>query len=126
MTIGCSCMCKVSSGLSRVAKDRLADPARIDVVEIEVQLPDHPDIGAALAVDGYQCLEPNLKGSAYPDDTGIDGACSHGSRTERIRHRRLQICLHQRDQVIDEIGQAEVDDGRLQVRHAVLDRSTPV
>ncbi len=91
-----------------------------------MQLRDHPDIGAALPVDRDQRLDGDLKGASNPDDAGIDGARRHRSRGECVRHRRLHRCLNQRDQMIDELRQAEVDHRGLQIGHAVLNRSPPV
>src|ERR1700686_2765099 len=94
--------------LDIVAKDRPADAVRIDVIEVEVQLRDRPDIGAALPVDRDQSLDGDLKCISDPDHPRIDSAGGHASRSKGIRHRRLQRRFNQRDQVIDEIRQAEI------------------
>src|SRR5665647_2855138 len=126
MSVAWSIPRKEFCGLPGVAEDRLADATWVDVIEIEVQLCDHTDIGAALPVDRYQRLDAKLKAISDPYHTGIDGARRRRPRRERIRHRRLQIGFDQRDQMIDEIRQAEIHHRRFQIRHAVLDGSTPV
>ena len=57
--------------LGQVAEDRLADPARIDVVEEKVQLRDYPDVGAALPVDRYQRLDVRLRLRIEPTLTSL-------------------------------------------------------
>src|SRR6266404_2377058 len=79
---------KRACGLDIVAKDRPADAVRIDVIEIQMQLRDHPDIGAALPVDRDQRLDGDLKGISDPDHPGIDGAGGHGTRSKGVRDRR--------------------------------------
>src|SRR6202790_3646681 len=101
--------CKGACGLHGAAEDRRADAARIDVVEVQMQLRDHPDIGAALPVDRDQCLERDLEGAADPDDAGIDGARRHRSRGERIRYWRLHGRFDQRAQVIDKTRETQED-----------------
>src|SRR5258708_33916558 len=116
MTIAERCMIsslKRACGLHRAAEDWLADPARIDVVEVEVQLRDHADIRPALPVDWNEGLNADLESVSDPEKAGIDGPRGHGSRRERIRHRRLQCCFNERDEPVDEIRQAEVNHGGL-------------
>src|SRR5437016_14314594 len=102
MSVAWSIPWKGAGRLNRPAEDGPAYAARIDVVEIIVQLRDHADIAAALAVDRDQRLDAELERVADPNDARIDGAGRRGSRCQRVRHRRLQGRLHQRDQVIDE------------------------
>src|SRR5258708_26478272 len=108
--------CRLHGG----AKERLADPAWIDVVEIKVQLRDHANVGPALPVDWNKGFDAELKGVSDPDEPGIDGPGRHGSRREGIRHRRLQCCFNQRDETDDEIRQPEDYYGGLQKRHSDL------
>jgi hypothetical protein len=108
------------------AKYRLADSIRIEVVEIEMQLRDNADIAAAFPVDRDQRLDAELKHITDPDHTGIDGAGGVGAGCKRVRHWRLQVRFHQRNEMVDEIRQAEIDYGRLQIGHAVLVRTAPV
>src|SRR4029077_8620300 len=65
---------KGAGGLDRAAEQRLADAARVDVVEIEVQLRDDADIGSTLPVDRDQRLDTDLEGVTDPQHPGIDGA----------------------------------------------------
>jgi len=58
-------------GLGGIAEDRLADPTRIDGVEIKVQLRDDADIGPALPVDWNEGLDTELKFVASPDEPGL-------------------------------------------------------
>src|SRR5437764_5183595 len=95
--------CKSTCRLHRVAENRLADPARVDVVEIEVQLCDNTEIGPTLPVDGNQRFDTELEGLPNPDDPGVDGASRPGAGGECVRDGRLQVCFDQRDQMIDEI-----------------------
>src|SRR6516162_4544018 len=117
---------KRAGGLDGTAEDRLADAVRVDVVKIKVQLRNDADICSALPVDRYQRLNAELKLVADPKNTGADGAGRHPARGQRIRHRRLQVGLDQRDQVINELRQTQIDHGRLQIRHAVLNGPAPV
>src|SRR3954447_13191491 len=113
-------------GLGDIAEDRLADPTRIDGVEIEVQLRDDADIGPALAVDWNKGFKAELEFVPDPDETRIDGAGRQCSRGEGIRRRGLKGCLDQRNEAIDEIRQAEINDRTPEIGHAVLNSSAPV
>lgn len=46
-------------------------PARVDIIEVRVQLRDDADIAAALAVDRDQRLDVELEGVADPDHAGL-------------------------------------------------------
>src|SRR3954453_11274612 len=113
-------------GLGDIAEDRLSDPTRVDGIEIEVQLRDHPDIGPALPVDWNQGFNAELEFVSDPDETRIDGAGRQCSRGEGIRHWRLEGCFDQRNEAIDEIRQAEINDRTPEIGHAVLNSSAPV
>src|SRR5262249_34559306 len=113
-------------GLNGAAKQRLADAAWIDVVEIVMQLRDHSDVAAAFPVDWDNRLDPELEIFPDPEHTGVDRTRRKCPGGEGIGHRGLETGFNQRDQMIEEIGQAKINDGRFQIGHAVLDRSTPV
>ena len=91
-----------------------------------MQLRNGADAVAALPVDWDHRLDGELIGISDINNAGIDGAGGHGAGREGIRHRRLQRCLDQRDQMIEEIRQAEIDHGGFQIGHAVLQRTAPV
>src|SRR5262245_57759617 len=105
----------------RVAgEDRPADRRREDVVEIEVQLADHADAAAAGAVDRYDRLDAELEVLAGPQDARIDGTGRAEPRVECIANRCLELGFYDGDQAVDEVWQPQVDDVRLEIRHAVL------
>ena len=91
-----------------------------------MQLTNDANIRPALPVDWNQRLNADLKSSADPEKAGVDGPRRPGPRRQCVRHRRLHGRFHNRDQTIDEVRQPEVDHRGLQIRHAVLDRRTPV
>src|SRR5947209_2664114 len=99
---------KWDCGLSGIAEDRLADPTRIDGVEIEVQLRDDADIRPALPVDWNKGFNADLEFVSSPDEAGIDGTCRQRARGERIRNGRLEGCFDQRNKTINKIRQAEI------------------
>src|SRR4051812_7695988 len=117
---------KWGCGLGGTAEDRLADPSRIDGVEVEVQLRDHADIGTALPIDWNEGLNTELEFVSSPDETGIDGAGCQRAGGEGIRYRRLECRFDQRNKAVDEIRQAEIDHRAPEVGQTVLDTSAPV
>src|SRR3954453_7453738 len=117
---------KWDCGLSGIAEDRLADPTRAEGVEIEVQLRDDADISPALPVDWNKGFNADLEFVSNPDETRIDGAGRQCSRGEGIRHRGLEGCLDQRNEAIDEVRQAEINDRTPEIGHVVLNSSAPV
>ena len=56
---------------------------------------------------------------------GFDGAGGQRARSRGICHRRLQRCFDQRDEVVDEIRQAEIGHCGFQIGQAVLQRGAP-
>ena len=58
-------------------------------------------VAAAWAIDRDQRLDVELEGVADPNHAGTDGAAAHPFPTSSVRHQRLQVGLHQRNQVID-------------------------
>src|SRR5262249_10547019 len=107
-------------------KDRLADGGWKQVVEIEMQLRDHPDAGSALAVGRNDSLDSDLEVVAYPEHARIDGAGCLEIETHEVRDRSLQRSFDERDQVVEEIGQPEIVHCGLEVGHAVLQGAAPV
>ena len=63
-------------GSDAAAKSGLPNGVREDVVEIEVHLPDHPNIVAARTIDGNDRLDAQLVLVAHINQTGIDRASS--------------------------------------------------
>src|SRR5579872_359678 len=110
------------TGTRRSAEQWLSDAPREHVVEIEMQLSNDPNAGAALAVDRDHRLQPDLEITSDPDDAGVDGASGRIGVAEIVGDGRGQAGFHDRDQVIDEIGQSEIDNLGFQVGHAVLQR----
>src|SRR6185437_10417550 len=90
-----------------------------------MQLPDHADTRAALAVDRNDRFDTDLKRISDPDHAWIDGAGRDRAGVDRVCNRRLQRGLDDWNQVIDEVGQAEILHGGIEIRHAVLQRATP-
>src|SRR5258708_30488211 len=106
-------------------EQRLPDRVGEYVVEIEVQLRHGTDARPAGAIDRDDRLKADLEIAADPDHPRIDRAGSDEWIAEIVGHGRRELGLHDRDQMVDEIGQAEVDDVRLQVGHAELHRRSP-
>src|SRR6202035_5555808 len=94
----------------RRADEGLADGLGENVVEIKMQLPDHADAVAALGIDRNLRLKPNLEIAADPDHARIDGAGGDEAVAEIVGGRCRHLELDDRDQVIDEIGQLQVQD----------------
>src|SRR5258708_5424678 len=115
-----------SCGSDGAAEDRLADRGGEQVVEIDVQLRQRTDIASAVTIDRNDRLEPDLEVIADVDHAGIDGAGRPQSGAGEIRGRRLERSLDDRNEAIDEIRQREVIYRRFEIRHAVLQRQTPV
>src|SRR6516164_7410462 len=90
-------------------KDRLADGGWEQVVEIEMQLRDHPDAGSTLAVDRDDSFDSDLEVVAHPEHARIDGAgCLDVIETRKVGDRGLQRSFDERDQVVEEIWQPEI------------------
>ena len=54
-------------------EEGLAEERRDQVVQIEVELPDHTDVVAALGVERDHGLEAELEELAGPEEPGVDG-----------------------------------------------------
>src|SRR5215468_1674467 len=107
----------------RAAEQRPADTPGENVVEVEMQLRHQTHTGAAGAVDGNDRLDTDLEVVADPDDAGVDRARRSDPGEGIVGDGPAELRLDDRYQMIDEIGQFEIDDVRLQVRHAVLHRA---
>ena len=70
---------------------------------------------------GNQCFDCNWKVFADIDQTGADRPRCYGAGRKRVRDGRLHRELDDRDQVIEEVWQSEIDHGRFQIGHAVLE-----
>src|SRR4029079_15117515 len=89
-----------------VRKDGSSERIRKYVVKVEVKLTDDTNAGAALSVHRDLRLDRKLISLACVNATRIDGASRHGARRGCVRDGRLERCLNNRDQPIDEIGQS--------------------
>lgn len=78
-----------------------------------MELGDHADTGPALPIDGDERLDTELISVSDPENAGVDRAGRHRARCQRVGDRRLHRGLDQRDQMINDIRQPEIDDRRL-------------
>ena len=90
-----------------------------------MQLAENADAVATCTVERELRLEPHLEIATDPDHTRINGAGRKKVVAEIVGDRRRHLELDDRDQVIDEIGKLQILYLRFQIRHAVLQRSTP-
>src|SRR5580704_4426614 len=107
------------------AEQRPADSPREHIVEVEVQLRDGADAGAARPIDRDDRLDPDLEIIADPDHAGIDRARDHEVDAGLVRNRRRELAFHDWNQVVDEVGQPEIDDARPEIGHAELQCAAP-
>jgi hypothetical protein len=98
----------------------VSDGRRKQVIQIEVDLPDHANARAAVSGERDDRLDTELEALAGPDDAGID----EGGRilAPAVLDRRLELELDERNQVSKEARPAEIADVRLQVGEAVFQR----
>src|ERR1700745_4098318 len=106
-------------------EQRLSERAREDVVEIEVELPDRPDAGAARVIDRNDRLEADLEVASDPDHARTDRAGDDEVVAEIVLNGRYEPRFDDRDQVIEEVRKSEVDYVRLEIGHAELERVAP-
>ena len=78
--------------------------------------------GAALAVDRYHRLQADLEIASDPDHAGVDRPGRH-TVAEIVGDRRRELCLDDRNEMIDEVGELKILDLGFQVGHAVLQRA---
>src|SRR5271155_1229703 len=97
------------AGSGGAAKERLPDGRWEHVVEIKMQLAENANPRSTGAVDRYHRLEPDLVGASDVDETGIDGASGGVGIAEIVGDRCAEAQLDDRNHVIDEIGQSEID-----------------
>ena len=87
------------------ADQRLPVALGEDVVEIEMELPEEADAGAAVAIDWNHCLEAHLEIAPDPDHARIDRAGRDKAVAEIVRDRSCKLCFDDRDQMIDQVRQ---------------------
>src|SRR6478609_1535944 len=90
----------------------------------------HPsDTLAAGSIDRNDRLSTDLELIRNVNDAGVDRArgricfVPHVCGCDEISYRRLKICLDQRNHPVEHVWEAKIDDVRLQIWHAELDRS---
>src|ERR1700730_5099266 len=93
--------------------ERLADRRWEYVIEIEMQLRNYPDPAPAVTIDRDDRFDADLKIIADPDHAGVDGASGPKGHAEIVGHRRLKLRFDDRDEVIDEVRQLEIDNVRM-------------
>src|SRR5262249_8051787 len=110
-------MASASKGKSRWrrrrAEQRSTQRGREHIVGIKVHLSHHADVAATLAIDRYDRLDTNLKIVSDPDHAGLDRAGSHEAVAEIVADGCRELYLDDRDEVVNEVGQAEIDDAAL-------------
>src|SRR5262245_49209231 len=88
-----------------------------------MELTKKADAGAAGAVDRDYGLRPDLEIIPHPNHARIDGTGSECAIAEIVGDGSGELCLDDRNQVIDEIRQLVIANLRFQIRHTVLNRS---
>src|SRR5262245_35706860 len=104
---------------------RPCEDLRGDVVEIEVQLPDHSDVLSRPLVDGNLRLDADLHVSAEPDDARVDRS-RRAARVLRIIERGLHREFHEGNQAVERRAQADVPHEGLKIVEIVLDTEAPL
>src|SRR4029077_15560726 len=100
-----------------------ADSRWENIVEIEVQLHDPPNLAAGSAIDWNLCLRSDLEVTAGPNEARIYGArCAARAPIEQGRHRKFD----QGNELVEHrIPPGALDVG-IEVRDAVFDGKTPL
>ena len=88
-----------------------------------MQLSDHTHTAAALIVDGNESFDTDLEIISNPDHARTDESGRHEVIAKIVGDRGHQADFDDCDEVIDEVRQPEVDDVRVQVGQAVLQRA---
>src|ERR1700726_2640191 len=107
------------------SEQRLPDGAREYVVQIEMQLRYGAYAGATRSIDRDNGLHPDLEIGPDPDHSRIYRSGDDEVVAEIVCNWRRELRFHDRDEMIDEIGESEIDDARFQIREAELQRGAP-
>src|SRR5205807_408054 len=104
------------------AEQRPADGGWEHVVKIKMQLAEDTDAGSAGAIDRNHRLKTDLEIVPHPDHAWIDRSGRESAVAVIVGDRRCQLCLDDRNQVIDKLRQLVVADFRFQIGRAELNR----
>src|SRR5580704_6539934 len=85
------------------AEQRPADSPRENIVEVEVQLRDGADAGAARAIGRDDRLDPDLEIVSDPDHARIERARDHKAGAGMVLDRCHELRFEDRNEMIDEV-----------------------
>ena len=89
-----------------------------------MQLADNADVVPARSIDRNDRLGAELKLVGHVDNAGIDRS-SGALLAIEIADLAFKAQLHDRNQTIDKLRQAEIAHARFEIGHAVLQRAAP-